>query len=238
VPVNVNNIFFERQEQKSREYDRQFVDGATTADLDVSLVQSIADNYLRGISVEKYLQQIGLTEYSGSGLRVRMSAILLFAKDIQKRHPRSQVRILKVSGTKLEAGEKYNFLSDEFVTGNIFELLVKSWEALRSFLAFKTEFGQAALFQQKYIYPELACREALVNAIAHRDYTIQNCIDVYVFDDRMEIKSPGTPLSTISIEDLWRLKNVHESRNALISRILRENKFMRELGEGMKRIFE
>ena len=53
----------------------------------------------------------------------------------------------------------------------------------------------------------------------------------------MEIKSPGPLLSTLSIEDLNELEGAHESRNALIATVLRENKFMRELGEGMKRIF-
>jgi len=238
VPGNIARIIFERQESISREYDRQFVDGASTLDLDLSLVHSMAENYLRGISVEKYIQQIGLGEYSEGGLRLRRAALLLFAKDIQRWHPRSQVRIIKVIGTELNSGEKYNVLSDEVVQGNIFELLVRSWESLRPYLAYKTEFGQDAKFEQKYIYPELACREAIVNAIAHRDYVIQNGIDVYIFDDRMEIKSPGLLLSTINLKDLLELKNVHESRNSLIARILRENKFMRELGEGMRRIFE
>ncbi|MEK3674771.1 ATP-binding protein [Paenibacillus sp. FSL R10-2771] len=238
VPAPMNRILFERQEVKSRGFDREFVDGALSTDLDLTLVQSMADTYLRGMSVEKYIQQIGLGEYAGSGLRLRRAALLLFAKDIQRWHPRSQVRIIKVNGTELLSGEKYNVLSDEIVYGNIFELLVKSWESLRPFLAFKTEFGMDAKFEQKFIYPELACREAIVNAIAHRDYVIQNGIDVFIFDDRMEIKSPGLLLSTISLNDLLELKNVHESRNSLIAKILRENKIMRELGEGMRRIFE
>lgn len=238
VPANIRKILVERHEVRSREHDREFVDGASITDLDLALVQSMADDYLRGISIEKYIQQIGLGEYAVNGLRLRRAALLLFAKDIQRWHPRSQVRIIKVLGTEIQSGEKYNVLSDEIVQGNIFELLVKSWEALRPFLAYRTEFGHDAKFEQKYIYPEYACREALVNAIAHRDYVIQNGIDVFIYDDRMEIISPGIILSTISIKDLLELKGVHESRNSLIARILRENKIMRELGEGMRRIFQ
>jgi len=238
VPETIKKILFDRQEVKSREYDRQFVDGAAVNDLDVPFIQSIADRYLRGLTVEKYLQQIGLADYSVNGLRLRMASLLLFAKEIQRWHPRSQVRILKISGTELKSGEQYNVKSDETIRGNIFELLQNSWEQLRPFLADKTEFGVDAKFEQKYIYPEWACREALINAIAHRDYSIQNGIDVFIFDDRMEIKSPGALLSTITIEDLEKLEGAHESRNVLISRVLRENKFMRELGEGIKRIFE
>ncbi|MDZ7879579.1 MAG: ATP-binding protein [Saprospiraceae bacterium] len=104
-------------------------------------------------------------------------------------------------------------------------------------LAYKTVFGNNAQFEQKYIYPEDAVREAILNAIAHRDYSITNAIEVFIFDDRMEIKSPGPLLSTLSINNLYKLENAHESRNSLIARVLRENNLMRELGEGIKRIF-
>jgi len=65
------------------------------------------------------LQQIGLAEYAISGLRLRMAALLLFAKDIQRWHPRCQVRILKVAGTELLSGDNYNIQSDEPVQGNV-----------------------------------------------------------------------------------------------------------------------
>lgn len=237
MPASVDQIHFERQEIKSREYDSQYVDGADVTDLDVKLLQGIADQYIKGLSVERYLQQIGLAEYAQNGLRLKRAALLLFAVDIDRWHPRCQVRFLKVKGNTLEAGEKYNVISDETVKGNIFELVIKSWEHLRSYLAYKTEFGSNAQFEQKYIYPEDAVREAILNAIAHRDYSIANAIEIYIFNDRMEIKSPGALISTLTIESLYDLEGSHESRNSYISRVLRENNLMRELGEGMKRIF-
>ena len=59
----------------------------------------------------------------------------------------------------------------------------------------------------------------------------------FIFDDRMEVKNPGSLLSSISVEDLVELKGVHQSRNTVASRVLREIGYMRELGEGMRRIF-
>jgi ATP-dependent DNA helicase RecG len=237
LPASVDQIQFERQEIKSREYDSQFVDGALVTDLDVRLLQGIADQYIKGLSVERYLQQIGLAEYAQNGLRLKRAALLLFATDIDRWHPRSQVRFLKVKGNTLEAGEKYNVVSDDIVKGNIFELVIKSWQHLRSYLAYKTEFGVNSQFEQKYIYPEDAVREGILNAIAHRDYSIANAIEIFIFDDRMEIKSPGALISTLTVKNLYELEGSHESRNALIARVLRENNLMRELGEGMKRIF-
>ena len=237
MPASIDQIQFERQEIKAREYDSQFVDGAIVTDLDLRLLQGIADQYIKGLSIERYLQQIGLAEYAQNGLRLKKAALLLFATDIDRWHPRSQVRILKIKGNKLEAGEKYNVISDDIVKGNIFELILKSWEHLRSYLAYKTEFGTNSKFEQKYIFPEDAVREVILNAIAHRDYSIANAIEIYIFNDRMEIKSPGALLSTLTIKNLYELEGSHESRNPLIVSVLRENKLMREIGEGMKRIF-
>jgi ATP-dependent DNA helicase RecG len=78
----------------------------------------------------------------------------------------------------------------------------------------------------------------ILNAIVHRDYSAEGRgIEVHIFDDRMEIKSPGALLSTLTVNDLEALDNRHESRNARISYTLKVSKLMREMGEGMKRIF-
>jgi ATP-dependent DNA helicase RecG len=149
------------------------------------------------------------------------------------------VRILRVAGSELLSGANYNVTSDEPVVGNIPQLIERAWPAIRPLLTYKTQFGPDARFEQKYIYPELACQEALVNAIAHRDYTTSSGVEVFIFDERLEIRNPGALLSTLSIEDLKSLNGAHESRNSLVAKVLRENfKVMRELGEGMRRIFQ
>ncbi len=237
-PGNVNQMLFDAQESDSRSFDQQFIDGASVADLDHGRISMVAGQYLSGMTPEFYVQQVGLGEYGIGSLRLRRAALLLFAKDIQRWHPRSQIRVLKVSGTELKSGDHYNVSSDELRTGNIFDLLTISWEVLRPFLTTKTEFGSDSRFDTQYLFPEQACREALINAIAHRAYNIMNPIEVFIFEDRIEFRSPGALLSTLTIQGLESLQGAHESRNPLIGRVLRESKFMRELGEGMKRIFE
>lgn len=238
IPASADQIYFERQEVRSREYDSEFVDGAAVTDLDLQLIQALADRYIKGISVERYLQQIGLAEYGLAGLKLRRAALLLFATDVDKWHPRCQLRILTVNGITLGAGDKYNVVSDETIRGNILMLLTRSWEQLRSLLAYKTAFETNGQFIQQYVYPEDAVREAILNAIAHRDYSIMNAVEIFLFTDRMEIKSPGPLLSTLSIKNLYNLEGAHESRNSMIARVLKENNLMRELGEGITRIFE
>ena len=237
VPVPPDQITFERREQTSREYDRQFVDGASADALDTELVRVVADQISPGMSPERCLQYLDLAEYIGPGLRLKRAALLLFARESQRWHPRLQIRIMKVQGTEVLTGDRYNVVSDNILTANIIKLIEKGWENLRPHLV-QTRLGESARFESTVMYPELACREALVNAIAHRDYSDEGRgIEIYVYQDRMEVRSPGALLSSIKIADLLRLEGVHQSRNSLVSRVLRELGYMRELGEGLRRIF-
>ncbi|MGD9887921.1 MAG: ATP-binding protein [Halothiobacillaceae bacterium] len=236
VPVSASRLQFERQEQISREYDRAFVDGASVTSLDVDLVKEVSDQTSR-MSPEKSLQYLGLAEYGMGTLRLRRAALLLFAKEIGHWHPRCQVRVIRIRGTELKTGRDYNVVTDEPVTGNILQLLSKSWEQLRPHLV-ETKLNQDALFREQVMYPEDAVREALINAITHRDYSVEGKnIEINIYDDRMTVQSPGALLSTISIDDLRKQKGAHESRNAHIARVLKEIGYVREMGEGMRRIF-
>jgi ATP-dependent DNA helicase RecG len=237
VPVTSEAIHFNRNEVLSREYDRQFVDGARVDELDTELVKTVADQFLRGMSAEKYLQYLDLVEYGMSQINIRRAALLLFSKSYSRWHPRLQIRIMKVNGTEVLTGENYNIVSDEIISGNILTQVDKSWEAIRPHLV-QTKLDKAAKFEQRTIYPEHACREALLNAIAHRDYSQEGKgVEVYIYSDRLEVKSPGSLLSSVHLKDIIEQKGVHQSRNTYVSRVLRELGYMRELGEGMRRIY-
>ena len=238
VPVSAESVQFDRSERRSREYDREFVDGVSADDLNLDLVRIVSDQILKGMSVEKCLQYLELGEYGLSRIRLRRAALLLFSKNPMHWHPRLQVRILKVDGESLLTGEDYNVVSDQLISENILNLIDSSWEALRPHLV-QTRFEKSGRFEQRSIYPEMACREALLNAVAHRDYSDEGRgIEVYVYNNRLDILSPGGLLSSIKIDDIVNQRGVHQSRNTHVSRVLRELGYMRELGEGMRRIFE
>jgi len=89
---------------------------------------------------------------------------------------------------------------------------------------------------EKTIIPDFALREVLVNAIVHRDYSITgSSIKINIFDDRMEVISPGVLFGNLDISDLG--KGVSESRNRRMVRIFRKMGFMEELGTGISRIY-
>jgi ATP-dependent DNA helicase RecG len=94
-------------------------------------------------------------------------------------------------------------------------------------------------FREMPEYPSFAWQEALVNAVAHRDYRVAGqAVEVWLFDDRLEVRSPGPLPEQISVEELRRREPVHLSRNPRMARVLAELALMREQGEGIPRMFE
>lgn len=240
VPTFAEKIRFVRDEAASRQYDRKFEDLATVTDLNLELVASVAYECtkIKNMSPEKFLQYIELAEFDGDRLRLRKAALLLFAKNPTKWHPRSRVRILRINGTEEKSAPEYNVTEVADISGNIFQLAEEGWEALRPALS-ETRYSSDGLFKTQVIYPEPACREALINAITHRDYSLEGRgIEIRIFSDRLEVLSPGKLLSKLTIEDLKELKGAHETRNTYLARVLREFGYIRELGEGMRRMFE
>jgi ATP-dependent DNA helicase RecG len=235
--VSPEDIRYTRQEQRSREYDRAFVDGARLEHLDRDALDQVSKHIGGGQTPEKFLQFMDLAEFSPDGFRLRRAALLLFARDIARWHPRCQVRIIRVLGNALGVGKDYNVQEDQIVSANVTRTIEEAWDILRPHLARKVLF-EAGIFRETLIYPEVACREALTNCIAHRDYSIEGKgVEIFIFDDRLEIRSPGGLLSSVSLDDLRGGKRAHQSRNAYVTRILRELGYMHEMGEGMLRIF-
>ena len=94
-------------------------------------------------------------------------------------------------------------------------------------------------FREVPEYPEFAWQEAIVNAFAHRDYQDQaREIEVWFYDDRMEVTSPGELIPPITVDLLQSRASSHASRNPLVVRVLADAGLMREEGEGIPRMFD
>jgi ATP-dependent DNA helicase RecG len=239
LPVSCESINATRLEDRSREWEREVAHGATLADLDIDLIASISGQIAYGVSIEKCLQYLDLAEFALEGLSLKKASLLLFAKDIRRWHLGSTVRIMTINGKEKRSGKGYNVIRDEIVSNNILRLIDESWQRLMVAIVKHTQLTDQARFQQSYLYPEIACREALLNAIVHRNYAIEGRgIEIEIYTDRLEINSPGMLLTTLSLDDLRSRKGVHESRNPLIARVLREIGFVREMGEGIRRIYD
>lgn len=82
--------------------------------------------------------------------------------------------------------------------------------------------------------PKEALREAIVNAVAHRDYTVQGPIRLFIFDDRIEIHTPGKPPNTVDEEAMR--AGVHVVRNPRIYARLSDAGLVTRAGTGIRRI--
>jgi ATP-dependent DNA helicase RecG len=82
--------------------------------------------------------------------------------------------------------------------------------------------------------PEEALREAIVNAVAHRDYTVRGPVRLFVFDDRVEIHTPGKPPNTVTAEAMR--AGVHVVRNPRIYARLSDAGLVTRAGTGVRRI--
>jgi ATP-dependent DNA helicase RecG len=146
--------------------------------------------------------------------RLVQAAVVLLARDVVSRYPQCTIRMARFRGTnKLD-----DFLDQRQLNGHAFQLLDEAEIFLRRHVPVAGHFEPDNWVRQdRPAYPFLALREALVNAICHRDYSIVGgAIYVAIYDDRLEITSAGVLPPGITVQDL---KRVHMSvpRNATIA---------------------
>ncbi|QNQ82754.1 ATP-binding protein [Lactobacillus sp. PV012] len=85
-------------------------------------------------------------------------------------------------------------------------------------------------------FPEIAIREAIVNAFAHRDYLLHSFIKIEIFDDRLEILSPGGIPDGLTLEEIK--DGMTAVRNPQLVHILDKIKYIENFGTGIRRMYE
>lgn len=135
-----------------------------------------------------------------------VAGLLLFGRDPQQRLAHAYVANARVGGTD-PGGEPIDTLRAD---GTIFEQLESVERFLRAHLHSSreiTDFDDEAREE----LPLTALREIVVNALVHRDYVVTGPVRVHVYDDRVEVASPGPPPNSVD-EDAM-LSGVHVMRN-------------------------
>ena len=207
------------------------------ADLDRDLLARARQGAgLEAISDEEYLLKRKLADRRGNGLVLRQAAELLFAHQGPE-HPNAGVRVFRVVGTERRLGAEHNVEERPRIEGN----LPGVWQDALSVVGGLIRQPSRLVgnrFRPVSEYPRFSWQEALLNAIAHRDYSVQGAgIEVWLFDDRMEVTSPGGLLPELSLDELLSLRRVHCSRNPRLMRTLVDLGLTRDQGEGIPRMF-
>jgi ATP-dependent DNA helicase RecG len=212
---------------------------ATLDDLDLDYATSLlARTPHRDRDALDILRRYRLVADAPRGLRVSNAALLLFAKEPARWHPRAGIRIFRVQGIERRHGAQRNVNELARLEAPLARLIDEANERCRAQIR-RSEKLHDLFFREIPEYPTFAWQEAIVNAVAHRDYTQRGReIEVWFYDDRMEVVSPGLLVEPVTLDDLRERRSVHASRNPLLVRVLVEAGIMREEGEGIPRMFE
>lgn len=135
-------------------------------------------------------------------------------------------------------GAELNIVKRERIEAPLVLLIEKAYETIRPHVRERQQLVDL-FFVERWEYPAFAWQEAIVNAVAHRDYRYEGLgIEIWMFDDRIEVRSPGELVEPVTLDRLLKRERIHASRNPRIVRVLADFGYMREQGEGIPRIFE
>lgn len=177
------------------------------------------------------LERLRILVREGGQLYPSVGGLLLFSERIGEYFPHARIKCARFVGSQV--GE---YLDQK----EIALPLPRQIEAAIKFFKANVRRGakiQNLYRQEQYEYPDVAVREALVNAVCRRDYNIGGSdIKFAVFEDRLEVTSPGALPLGITLEELG--TGVSEIRNRVVARIFRDMGLIEEWGWGIARIRE
>jgi ATP-dependent DNA helicase RecG len=181
-------------------------------------------------SIEDILLRFQLTQ----GAQIKNAALVLFAKD-HVYLPQCQMKMARFQG-KDKLGD---FIDNQQVSGNAFNLLSAADDFLRRHLPISSTFKTDQLKRvDQSALPVMAVREALVNALCHRDYADQQTdFSLAIFDDRLEIWNSGLLPKKLTLKSL---KESHESilRNKLIANVFYVRDYIERWGTGTNKMIK
>lgn len=165
------------------------------------------------------------------GPRILRAAVVLFAEDPRRFLRGAAIQLARREG--IGPGPGPSAAREEYA-GPICRVL----DRCEQFVARHTKQYEAVTGLRRETIPEYpvpVVREALVNALAHRDYGLAGTtVDLTIWDDRLEVRSPGPLPGHITPENM---RQEHYSRNGRIMRALKTLGLVEEFGEGVDRMF-
>ena len=221
-------------------FDEAAVADATLDDLDAAQVRSYVDRLRRerpktaGQPLEKVLAQRKVVRLVDTVARPTLAGLLMFGEDPQQFEPQLVITFLQFYGTteaeKTPRGER--FLDNRKFEGPIPEMV---GAAVNHILA---SIRKSSLIEGLYRrdipeYPEEAVREAVLNAIAHRDYSQfarGSYVQIRLFADRLEIQSPGGLFGNVTEETI---EKEQSTRNRVLMRLMEDTHLVENRGSGI-----
>ncbi|MDR3223289.1 MAG: DUF4062 domain-containing protein [Methanobrevibacter sp.] len=234
IKESLSNFLEKNKLLVNPEFDSRIVFNGSCLDIDMVelnsfLIKSDLSNDILSENIKNtLLNKLQIFEEVNNEIKPKNVAILFFGKNIQKFLPQHEIRL-----TKFSDDEGTEILDSIDLKDPIYSMLKKC----KNFIISNTKTAQEIIgFDRKDIneYPYDALREGIINAMAHRDYNIDNVPILFsIFRNRIEIISPGKLLPPATLEDLG-LIPVH--RNKKICELFRETKDMERRATGIRKM--
>ncbi len=161
-----------------------------------------------------------------------VAGLLLFGKEPQRFLPQSGISFAYFIGKEVSS----ELLDRRTNSGTLPMLIEETVKTIQRNLKHPSTIK--GLKRREKIIPKEVLREVVTNAVAHRDYSITGAeIRVYMFDDRIEVRSPGALPNTMTIEKM-KVGSYPVHRNPLIAQYLRDLRFIDKLGRGIPMVLK
>lgn len=213
--------------KSGKTWDELPIPGASLDDIDDNLLEkfkNLAKDRIPSIAEESnkkaILEKLNLIK-DGS---LTNAAILLFGKNVQKFFLQARIKI-----AKFNSPTDYEY--EDIVEGNLIEQVFETIDTLKKKYLKSNVSYNGITRQDSLEYPEKALREAVINAIVHRDYSSTSNIQIRVFDDKLSITNEGelpveVPISKLSSD------HISKPRNILIANVFYKAGLIENWGRG------
>lgn len=156
------------------------------------------------------------------------AALLLFGKNPQGFLPQAKIHCGRFK-------DEVTIIDDELIEGNVIEQIDKAIDFVKKHLKIRFEITGEARRREIWEYPLDAIREAVINAVCHRDYTESSDIQIRIYDNELFVWSPGKLPLGITLEDLYK-PHISVLRNKLIAQLFFDIGFIERWGTGIERM--
>ena len=232
VKLNREQVRALEYDKNQRRFEDEVVDRSSMEDVDREVVARYKIELGTDVSDEQVLRSRGVLV----GGHLTNAGVLLFARNPTQFIPCARVRVLRFDGKKMETGKRLNIVKERTFDGPLPRVIEGAKTMISEQLREFQYLGDDGRFKIIPEYSEFAWFEGLVNAVTHRNYACSgDHICVMMYDDRLEIISPGKLPNIVTLENMRRTR---WSRNPIIARTLVEFRWVRELNEGVQRIYD
>lgn len=180
------------------------------------------------------LLSLNLAQKSKTDLQLTNTAALFFAKKPQQLFPEAYITAVRYkSNDRFDILDKKDFLGSpiEQIEQSL-EFVIRHMDVAVSFSKIKR--GTTAAREDVYDYPIIAVREAIINAVTHRDYLYDGAhIYIHMYPNHIDIENPGGLYHGITVDDLGK-RSVR--RNRLIADLLHRAGYIERIGSGFDRM--